>query len=153
MKLTTHAIFSIPLGCLCYGITRSFESVVGVIIGGILIDLDHFLEFWYDNGFALSVKKFFLYCNHGNCTRFFIIFHSYELILLFLIISQNRYIQFFLAGLIASMILHIFLDYINIIKNYNYKWYSFIVYFFVFRLLFKFDREKIDSIVRRIPGD
>jgi len=150
MNLEYHVAASIPLAGGVYALTGSSEMAAGVIAGGILIDTDHFMEFWHDNGFSLDIKNFFVYGNSGKCTRLFIIFHSFELLLLMGLFADWTPFSGFLYGLIIGAIPHILMDYINLVRRLNYRWYSLALYFFIFRLLKRFDRKAID-VVMRLP--
>ena len=119
---------------------------------GILIDVDHLIEFWIDRGFSLNIASFFEYGNSGTNTRHVILLHSIEIMLILLFFSwQNTAYSLFFYGLMCGMLLHLTLDYINILTRFNYKWYSFVLFFSVFRILFLFKRSSIDRLLRHEP--
>ncbi len=151
MTLTSHIISIVPVACLAYGETGSLAVIAGLVMGGILIDVDHVLEFWYDNRFSLNLSKFFSYCNSGINSRFFIFFHSYEIVIPLLILSHLGIGATLCQGIIIGFSLHMVLDYVNILRKYNYRWYSFIIFSMIFRSFYKFNREAIDLVVRH-PG-
>ena len=146
--MSNHIICTCPLAVLSYKITQSSALVAGLFMGGVLIDTDHLIEFWYDNGLSLNIHKFFAYANKGVNSRFFIIFHSYELILILFVISRICRFSFLLNGIIIGLVAHLLLDYINIVRRFDYKRYSFVIFSFMFRLLLGFDRMGIDNIIR-----
>lgn len=148
MRLSAHIVLTIPIVVVFYAITKSLNGTIGVFISGILIDVDHFLEFWHDCRFNLDIGKFFEFGNRGIHTRHFILLHSYELLLLFFIAAQRLPHPYFFWGMAVGVGYHIFLDYINIIRQFRYKWYSFVLFSFLFRLFFVFKRDKIDYIIR-----
>jgi hypothetical protein len=148
MNLEYHAAVTLPLAGGAYSLTGSGHIVAGVIAGGILIDVDHLIEFWFDEGFSLDVKKFFTYGNSGVNTRFFILFHSFELLFLIGILARWTPFPDFLYGIIIGAIPHILMDYINIVRRFSYRWYSFIIFSFFFRFKHGFDRQAIDTITR-----
>jgi hypothetical protein len=51
-------------------------------------------------------------------------------------------------GLVCGILIHLILDYINILTRFNYKWYSFLLFFFTFRMIFSFNRNSIDRLLR-----
>ena len=153
MRLPIHIIFTAPAAVSLYGMTGSWLGVIGIFISGIFIDIDHFLDYWYDRGMNLNIAKFFEYANTGASSRFFIISHSYELLPLLFMGTRLLSLHYLFVGLIAGMVIHLILDYINILVNFKYKWQSFIIFSFIFRALAGFRRDKIDKMVRHNAVD
>tara|TARA_B100000315_G_C14484911_1_gene544710 strand:- start:268 stop:729 length:462 start_codon:yes stop_codon:yes gene_type:complete len=148
MNLSQHIKLTIPLAVICYLITGSWKSFLGLFIGGILIDVDHLLEFWHDHGFNLRIRDFFQAADKGRQTRHYIVFHSYELALALMVAAYFGIYPSFFWAIATGILFHILLDYVNIIGRLRYKWYSFILFFFVFRAVFLFQRDKIDKVIR-----
>lgn len=148
MKASIHVITTVPVSALSYGMTTSWKCAIGVLIVGILIDIDHVLEFWHDNRLSFDVQKFFKYGNSGVNTRQYVVFHSYEIIPFLFIGIQFSIYPFFCWGMLIGLILHLFLDYINIVYKLNYRWYSFVIFSIFFRMVFKFRRDEIDQILQ-----
>jgi len=148
MNLSKHIALTLPVAAASHLISGSWESFGGIVIGGVLIDIDHFLEFWYDHGFNFNIRNFFKVGNAGEQTRLYIMFHSYELVFLSFLMAYVSPFPLFFWGVGVGILLHIFLDYFNIISRLRYRWYSFILFFFFFRLVFLFRRDRIDRIIR-----
>lgn len=149
MTLSKHIILTIPVAAASCVISGSWESFAGVVIGGILIDVDHFVEFWHDHGFSFNIGKFFRAGNSGKQTMHYVFLHSYELTFFSFMMVYFSPFPLFFWGVGTGMLLHILLDYFNIINRLGYKWYSFMLFSLVFRLVFLFRRDKIDKIIRR----
>ena len=149
MNLSAHVISSLPLALASYMFAHSLSAAAGVLIGGVLIDVDHVVEFWYDRGISFNVHSFFSYAQSGVNSRFFVIFHSIELLFLMALCVCSDYESFLFRGIVIGMALHLLLDYINITRWFGYRWYSLVIFSFLFRLLFKFDRRAIDRVARR----
>ena len=147
MKLRHHIIATLPIAAIAFGITRSWSCIIGIFIGGILIDIDHFIEFWHDREFTIDVKEFFHFGNSGLSSRLFVLFHSFKLIPLLLIgfILTNN--QLFI-GITLGIILHLFLDYVNLVKRFCYRWNSIIVFSFIFRLCHQFHANRIIKVIK-----
>ena len=143
MRISSHVISTFPLIILTYAFTKSVQCVLGVSIT-LLVDTVHWLEFWHDNGLEFKLKKFFTFCNQGACNRFFLLLHSYELLILLFVLYRKAFFSLFWLGMILGLSLHLLLDYLNIFLVRHYKWYSFILFFFTFRLFYRFKREAID---------
>ena len=132
MTVRTHIITSSVLAVTIYGWTHSIEAAVSAFISGILIDIDHLLDFFLFSGESFSVKAFFSWCNDGRWDRIILIFHSYELYFLYGIIVYN-YPHPILTGILLGTGLHLILDQTgnrHLIKSFTIsKWF----YFFTFR--------------------
>lgn len=150
MRLSAHVVLTVPVAAIFYGITKSWLGFMGVFITGVLLDVDHWFEYWHDRGMNLNIVEFFKYGNSGLNTRHYIILHSYELFCLMFIGMQFPKLRYFFLGMIAGLTTHLFLDYVNICTRLKYKWYSFILFSFIFRTFFCFRRDKIDKILRHV---
>ncbi len=148
MRLSAHVVLTVPVAATFYGITKSWSGLPGVFITGILLDVDHWFEYWHDCGMNLNIVKFFEYGNSGINTHHYIILHSYEFLFLLFIGMQFPKLHYFFLGMIVGLIPHLFLDYVNICARLKYKWYSFILFSFIFRAFFYFKRDRIDKILR-----
>lgn len=144
MTVDKHIASSIPLAVTAYVVTGSYWAVLGAIIGSVLIDVDHWIEFWWDCGFSINVKKFFKFGNSGVNTLQFIFLHSVELIPVYLIIGHFSGTQDFFNWVVLGMLLHMSLDYINMLRRFDYRWYSFLMFSFSYRLSHRFCRFKIE---------
>ncbi|RJQ27639.1 hypothetical protein C4565_04990 [Candidatus Parcubacteria bacterium] len=148
MSPDKHVIATGSLSVIPYLWDQPWEMTVGFVLGGILIDIDHMIDFAADCGFSLNIKQFFRYGTSGNNTYFICIFHTLEfipLLLYFIIFSSQSH---FFLGFLAGFLLHLTLDYLQLILKYHYKMHSFILYFLLFRIAFLFDRHRIDRIIR-----
>lgn len=148
MRLSEHAALTAPVFAVAYFKTGSYPFLLGLFLGSILIDVDHLFEFWHDNGFSLKITRFFSFCNSGVNTRFFIVLHSYELVLLLALAYLYNNSLLCLGGAVG-VTFHLFLDYLNILWRYQYRWHSFLIFSLVFRWLHGFKREDLDRAIRQ----
>lgn len=148
MNIEKHIAATIPIAAVSYGITKSLGFAAGVVVGGILIDVDHLVEYWLDCGFSLNVRKFFKYGNSGTNSHHILLFHSVELVLIFMFIADATPYPDIFKGMVWGLILHMVLDYINILTRFHYKWHSFVLFFISFRTFFLFKRSRIDNLLR-----
>lgn len=149
MDLGPHGITSTIYAGGVYSITGSFELALAGFLSGTIIDVDHIIEYWNDKGFDLNVTCFFAYCKSGKNSYFFIILHSFELIAIIFLISaimNSLYVGIVIAG---GILLHLFLDYFNIIATLSYKYCSIIIFSFIYRMSKNFKREIIDAEIRK----
>lgn len=143
MGPSKHVIISFSAGVVLWFFTRSFYAGLLCFASGVLIDLDHILEFAIHHDWKnFTIKNLYEACEHTmkqegerRFTRSYLIFHAVEIILLLwiaVIYIKNIYLFAFTLG----YSLHIILDYIG---NPVY----FHSYFIFSRVLKKFKTEKI----------
>lgn len=109
MTVRTHVITSSVLAVTIYAWTNSVATAVSAFISGILIDLDHLLDFFLLSGESFSVRGLFSWCNEGRWERLILIFHSYELYFIYGIFVYNHPHPI-LTGILLGTGLHLLLD-------------------------------------------
>lgn len=137
MKLHHHTALSLAGSGVVYYFSRSFSAALAFFLAGIFIDLDHFLEYFYFFGFRdFSVRRFFRAADEHVYQKFFLFLHSYELALLFWVLSLAVIREPWAWGFSLGFTLHIVADHI-----YNPCVPA--SYFFSFRLRHRFEGERI----------
>lgn len=148
MNLSVHAAATLPAATASFALTQSLENAVGVLVAGIFLDLDHWVEFWHDCGFYLSPAKFMAFGNSGVNTMQLVFLHSLELALPLAWLTAEQGWASLWGGLLMGLLLHLALDYINIMRRFGYRWYGFLLYFFLFRLCWGFSRTRLETLLR-----
>lgn len=111
------------------------------LIGGFLIDLDHLIDYFSAFGLSFNLQYFIKGYQFLKSDKIFIFFHSYELIILFLLITILLRRKFLLISilsllLVATMLLHITFDAVeNELPPQTYS--------FTYRLVNNFDLKKL----------
>lgn len=149
MNLREHVLFTVPTAAALGAGTSSVDLPLAFLFAGILIDVDHFLEFWHDRGVSFDIREFFAFGYSGTNTRQFIIFHSVELLPVIVVAGAVVGYPWIASALAAGMAFHMFLDYVNLIRRFGYGWYSFVMFSFLFRLTHRFDSESISCQLKR----
>lgn len=131
-------------------ISGNLSFSLAVALSGVLIDVDHLIEYWLDTGLNVSVKKFFEYSQRGQFTRYVFIFHSFEFVLLLWVIglSQGGVVSVW-TGLALGVLCHIMLDFVNVTTQLRFKPRAILLYFALYRLCHKFNRSEIDRKLKR----
>ena len=83
---------------------------VSFIVSGILIDLDHFVDYFMNEGrIRLDIKDFFYKCDNVMLKKFYVPLHSYEL---FAVLSVIWYFTHsgVMLGLVAGSMVHLIVD-------------------------------------------
>ncbi|RKX31166.1 MAG: hypothetical protein DRP22_04150 [Verrucomicrobia bacterium] len=109
MRARYHAAFSVGSGLAAWMLSRSCGLTLGIVIGGIVIDLDHLVDYVAHYGWRLDVRRFFRASYFGEYKRAFLPLHAWELWLLAacaaLILPQE-----WLTGFTLGWGLHLLLD-------------------------------------------
>ena len=84
MKVTGHAVISLAGAGILYKLTDSFGVFLWVLIMGVFIDIDHYVDYIRENGVSLNPKKVYSACEEGHIyfKKLMLFFHSYELMLI-----------------------------------------------------------------------
>jgi membrane-bound metal-dependent hydrolase YbcI (DUF457 family) len=120
-----------------------------VIVGGVLIDVDHLIEYFLDTGLNGHVRRFFVYSQKAEFTRYILLFHSFEFVFICGLVGFCRGSFSIWMGLAMGLLSHILLDYINIITRLGFKPRAILLFLFVYRLRYWFNRQTIDVRVKK----
>jgi leucyl aminopeptidase (aminopeptidase T) len=104
--LTAHLVLAFVLAWFFRWLTGRWLWPVLAVIGGILIDSDHFLDYFLFYGSKFDLKKFLgdRYRSSGKCYN---IFHSLEIVALMWVFSGRVY---WLVPLATGMTVHLLTD-------------------------------------------
>lgn len=128
LDLFVHFLVTCAFALLIYLRFERIDYIIFAIFGGIFIDSDHFLDYLiYTKHFSL---KEFLVTPYGESKKAYILFHSWELVFILLIIG----LVFGLSQVVVlsvGMALHLLID--------TLQRKSFLLYCLSYRFLNKFD--------------
>ncbi len=137
MAPSHHVTVSVGSGVILGLLLRSWVAGLCCCLMGIFIDLDHFIDFWINRGFSLSVGEFLDFCYYGTSPTFYDILHGYEYILLYLWLTTIPSLHYVGWGLTVGCALHLLSD--QLFNRHLNRW----TYFLSFRLFHGFDSSKI----------
>lgn len=127
MKLKHHITASIIISAFLFAISKSWIIFTSSLISGVLIDIDHVLDYFWEFRNYFRVKEFFNVHYNKNILFCMIIFHSWELLfplnIYAFFISGNLWV----IGIAIGFTQHVVLDQIF---NKPNRW----GYFFFWRL-------------------
>lgn len=137
MRPVYHVIVSIGLSGLMVYWFRSWAAGVSCLLSGILIDLDHHLDYFFiRKKFPLRYRQLLDYCEKDPCGRLYLIFHSYELLLLFwMSIYYFRLNEIWIAAALSASV-HLLCDQMS-------NPFKLLAYFFIYRFKHGFERKEI----------
>jgi len=78
MKLRSHVIASIIFSTLFFVVFKSWKIAAVSFLSGILIDVDHVFDYFWEFRKRLIVKEFFDVHHNGKILFFMVIFLSLE---------------------------------------------------------------------------
>lgn len=134
MSPTQHTLASIATSGVFFTATGSWTGTLTCLISGILIDVDHHFDIWiYRKKFLWKLKDLYHFCDKEKKGRLHLIFHSYELLVLFWILIFLFKLSFFWSGMAVGVTIHILLDQLF---NELQPW----TYFFTYRLKHGFSK-------------
>jgi hypothetical protein len=127
------------LATALYAYSRSVPEAASCLVIGVLIDLDHVVDFHLFSGEQFSLANFFSWCTESRWQRITLIFHSYEL---FGILCAVAYYldNAVLRGIVWGAGLHVLLDQLANPRTFRLSpWF----YFLGYRIAMGFRREKL----------
>jgi len=139
MNTQAHIITSVALATALYTHSHSIAESAACFLTGVLIDLDHLIDFYLFSGEKFSRKRFFSWCLEGRWQKITLLFHSYEIYgLLFL--ASFFFDSAVLRGLLWGAGLHLVLDQVaNSMKYRLSPWF----YLLGFRIAVGFRKERL----------
>jgi hypothetical protein len=140
MRPTYHIVAS---GIISIGLQASMHSwpiTLGCFFSGVLIDLDHYLEYCLIRGkFPFRYKDLVDFCYDQRVTKLYLILHSYEFILCLWLLISLFHLGSIWIGVAIGLTTHLFFDqFTNPIKPF--------FYFMSFRLMHRFEKSKTLSV-------
>ena len=136
MKPIPHIVASGIISAISIAYFKSFGYAAVSFLAGVLIDLDHIIDYYLNYGFTFNIKKIYNSCLAISLKRLYIVFHSYELIAFLwaaiYIFSLSKFWQAIALGFTQ----HIILDQVsNPVRAFGYS--------FIYRLCNAFDADRI----------
>ncbi len=110
MKLHHHVAFSTTISFFLFMIFKSWNLTVACFLSGIFIDLDHFIDYFREQGINLNIKKFFQVCEEAQFDKVILMFHGWEWIILFSTIAWSSGWNPLVTGVLIGFGHHIILD-------------------------------------------
>lgn len=151
MKAKHHFWSSLAAGGALYWATGSSAALAGAMLGGFAIDADHVVDQWWSVRKAAASAKsadeaatvsgtswVHRYFHRRKLLRLPLIFHSYELLVLLIVLTTQTGTPF-LVGLLSGYALHLALD----LARHHHEFVSPMFYSLSYRLTQGFQRERL----------
>lgn len=111
MSPTAHTIASGVVSITFAYFTRSLGGTLLCFFSGILIDLDHVLDYWIaKKKLPLRYKDLFSFCAYEKMGKVYLVLHSYELHVIFWLAIFYWKLNVLWMGLAVGMTTHLVFD-------------------------------------------
>lgn len=138
MDMWQHASISGAVSAGIYYFTSDARAAAAFSATGVLVDLDHWVDYWRETGFNLRVLKFFKYFSQHRSRQLVIFMHGWEQVACAGIVTALAGFPSWAVAGTLGWLGHLVLDQIfNTFRPWGY--------FFFYRLRKGFDADKIFS--------
>ena len=110
MKVEHHAVASLALGAGLFLRFQSWPLSLSAWLAGTLIDVDHLLDYVCDYGLPRSIGHVFSVCRRRALRRIFLLFHSWEWVLITWAVAGMTGWNPWVVGAAAGYSLHMLAD-------------------------------------------
>ena len=128
-------MISVAAAAGIYTITRSAPMIVAFLCAGVLLDLDHWVDYWFEYGRRFDVLHFFRVVAQKRFRRAFLLLHTWEGFLLSIGLAWWSGWNPWLAGGCLGWGSHLLLDQFSTHPNR-------FGYFLIWRALGRFDYQQ-----------
>jgi hypothetical protein len=110
MGIPGHVLTSVTAIGIAFAVTRSISLSLGVAVGSLLLDADHFLDYvLIDDQRSINPIRFLRYYGNYFPPRRVLLLHSYELLIVLLAFAFLTS-SLALGGFAAGAFIHLFAD-------------------------------------------
>ena len=136
MKPSGHIIASGIIGIAVLLYFKSLPCAIASFAAGILVDLDHFFDYYLNYRFTLKIRDIYYACLEVNLKRLYVIFHSYELVIALWLLIYYMSLGNIWKALAIGATQHMIIDQIT-------NTFNMFGYFLIYRILHGFKKELI----------
>ncbi|KKQ46244.1 MAG: hypothetical protein US63_C0004G0019 [Candidatus Moranbacteria bacterium GW2011_GWC2_37_8] len=115
LHLSIHVALSLLAGLIVWRIWKKpVASFVMAIVGGVLVDMDHFIDYFLAFGFNFDLSYFSKGYQFLQSGKIYVLFHGWEYVILLLIaayfVGQRLILKIALFALAIGLFLHLGFD-------------------------------------------
>lgn len=140
LHLSIHILLGIVAGLIAWLITKRFwASLISAVLAGVLIDLDHFIEYWLVYGWNFNLGQFIQGSEYLQSAKMRVFFHAWEYVIILLLafwLIKNRKLKAVFLGIALGLFFHLGGD--ALINRIPLKSYS-----IIYRIANNFEMEKM----------
>ena len=110
MDGSEHAALAAPVSAAILLSGAGWAAAGAYAVGAVLIDLDHFVDYWRETGFNLDIPRFLPWFEDRGPVRLWVGFHAWEWALALLAAALGAGLPAWTSALAAGMLTHLLLD-------------------------------------------
>ncbi|MBU1694761.1 MAG: hypothetical protein KKC51_12465 [Verrucomicrobia bacterium] len=110
MKGEHHLAISVVAAAAIYATTRSVPMIATFLAAGVLLDLDHWMDYWAEYGPRFDIRHFLNAIATKAFRRAFVLLHAWEGVILSAFLTWWTGWTPWLAGLTLGWGIHLLLD-------------------------------------------
>ncbi len=137
MRTSGHIVVSASVAIFTYATFGELAPAITSFLVGTLIDLDHIIDYIYAHGKKWDWKKVNGAHHEKISGKLYVPLHSYELLLLFFLLTLNPDLTPWRVGITLSVLAHFLCD------QFCNPGRKFSTYFLIHRIIHKFDTKKV----------
>jgi hypothetical protein len=136
MRAAYHVAASAGVSLGLQAAVHSWPATLGCFLSGVLIDIDHYLEYYLiRKKFPYRYKDLVDFCNYDRGDKVYLYFHAYEYLIVLWLSIYFFHLGLIWTGMTLGLTVHLMLDqFTNPIKP--------LFYFLTFRIINQFERTK-----------
>ena len=146
MRTSGHIVVSLGVGLFTYATYGQVGPAIASFLVGTLIDLDHIIDYIYAHGKKWDWKKINAAHHEKFSGKLYVPLHSYELLLIFFLLTLNESLTPWRVGISLSLLTHFLCD-----QFFNPR-RKFSTYFLINRIIHKFDANKLLKEHKKAEG-
>ena len=122
MKPQGHVIVSVGLGGLFWARSRDFRTLLISLIFGVLVDIDHLVDYFYaERSFRFNLRAFLSSRSWARSGRVFVLFHGFEYLPFVFLFWQGMRGRKWAIAATSAMSVHLLADHVlNDLKPLGY---------------------------------
>ena len=121
MDFSEHLALSVPGGAVLAVVTGQVEVGLAFAVGGVLIDLDHPLDYWREKGFTLSIHRLNAFFGSDEPEFLVLALHGWEWPALLGAAFWGFSLPLWVAALALGWLTHLILDHrYNLLQPWAY---------------------------------
>ena len=137
MRTSGHIVVSASVAIFTYATFGELAPAITSFLVGTLIDLDHIIDYVYAHGKKWDWKKVNGAHHEKVSGKLYVPLHSYELLLVFFLLTLNPDLTPWRVGITLSVLAHFLCD------QFCNPGRKFSTYFLIHRIIHKFDTKKV----------
>ncbi|MCB9757085.1 MAG: hypothetical protein H6753_01520 [Candidatus Omnitrophica bacterium] len=111
MKASYHIVVSAGVALGLQAMLHSWPASLGCFVSGVLIDLDHYLEYYISKRrIPFRYKDLLDFCTSHKDKKLYLFFHGYEYLFILWILIYVFYLNNIFIGIALGLTIHLICD-------------------------------------------